>query len=116
MSLSRIIAIARRSTIRTSDRSLSRAMVIPLAALLVMACQPEPGERDWARPGAADLDAPRLPGERAEPRVAAEIARNLPHVPDPVIEPGDPTETIADLDNAAFRDRTIAFVREVAAG
>lgn len=87
-------------------------MATRLAALLVMACQPEPGERDWA----ADLDAPRLPVEQAEPRVTAEIARNLPHVPDPVIEPGDPSETIADLDNAAFRDRTIAFVREVAAG
>jgi len=61
-----------------------------------MACQPDPGEE-------------------AEPdRFPADIARNLPDVLDPAIEPDGETDTIADLDNAEFRDRVIDFVREVA--
>jgi hypothetical protein len=49
-----------------------------------------------------------------EDRFAAAIAANLPSVPDPVIE--ESAAPGAELDNAAFRDRALAFVRHVVEG
>lgn len=59
-------------------------------------------------------------GQRALPpgddRFAAQIAANLPRVPDPVIQAPENGGAGAELDNGAFRDRAVAFVRRVAAG
>lgn len=59
-------------------------------------------------------------GQRALPpgddRFAAQIAANLPRVPDPVIQTPENGGAGAELDNGAFRDRAVAFVRRVAAG
>lgn len=85
---------------------------LAIAALMVMSCQPDQDGGDGARSGAAWPPA----GDAGPDPFAAAIAENLPGVPDPAIEPGAAGETLADLDNAAFRDRAVAFVREVAAG
>ncbi|WP_437328075.1 D-glucuronyl C5-epimerase family protein [Sorangium sp. So ce381] len=59
-------------------------------------------------------------GQRALPpgddRFAAQIAANLPRVPDPVIQAPENGGAGAELDNDSFRDRAVAFVRQVAAG
>jgi hypothetical protein len=98
-----------------------------IAALLVASCQHRHDEGDEGEPGAGAAKTAQsagsappasgasAAGSAAEP-FAAEIAKNLAGVPDPAIVPGDPSETMASLDNAAFRDRVVGFVREVSAG
>src|SRR5690606_2757046 len=76
-----------------------RAARLAIAALAIAACSSEQVPRDM--PIVAEVD---------------EEARSLGEVPDPAIEPGEPGVTLADLDNAEFRDRVVALVREVAAG
>lgn len=69
--------------------ALSPRPLIALAALALGACQPD------------------LPDD---------LPRSQPLLPDPVIVPDDATAALDDLDNAEFRRRLVAFVREVAAG
>jgi hypothetical protein len=108
-----------------------RSVTWLMAVLLVASCQYRRDKRDEGEPGASagtDTGAQAQPAGSAPPASGAsaagnapdpfdaEIAKNLAGVPDPAIVPGDPTETLASLDNAAFRDRVVGFVREVAAG
>jgi hypothetical protein len=97
-----------------------------LVGLLVAACQLRRGEHDEGESAAgkrAAAQAATGPTQGSGATAAnppdpfeAEIAKNLPGVPDPAIVPGAATETMASLDNAAFRDRVVGFVREVSAG
>jgi hypothetical protein len=100
---------------------------LAVTALLLAACQPRQGEQDKGKSEAtpADKSADKGADKAAEPDpFAAAIAKNLPSVPDPTIVAasgpasgaGSAAEIMASLDNAAFRDRAVAFVREVAAG
>lgn len=88
-------------------------------AFLLAACQPRQPERDEAR---SEGTPPAAPAARAgEPDPFADtIARNLASVPDPAVVPAAGAAQgeagLAGLDNAAFRDRAVGFVREVAAG
>ncbi|HWN70096.1 MAG TPA: hypothetical protein VNM90_20790, partial [Haliangium sp.] len=90
---------------------------LAITALLVAACQPRKDERDKARAeaGRAAAQSAQQPPAAPDPYAAA-IAKNLPGVPDPAIAPGSANETLASLDNAAFRDRVVEFARAVAAG
>jgi hypothetical protein len=99
---------------------------LAMTALLVVACQPRKGERDQpeattesAQPPAAALAAAARGARDDQPDpYAAEIAKNLASVSDPAIVPaadGAPHD-LAGLTNDAFRDRAVAFVREVSAG
>jgi hypothetical protein len=100
-----------------ANPAISRsALWLAMAALLLAACQPRKGERDEAQSESAQ-PPPADPATRAEEPFAAAIAKNLASVPDPAVLPaaGAPPD-LAGLDNAAFRDRAVAFVREVAAG
>ncbi|XXX79313.1 terpene cyclase [Sorangium sp. So ce134] len=79
------------------------------------------GKPDAAAPAppAAATGAPEVRKAAATPgddRFAAEIAANLPRVPDPAIQVPEGGAASAELDNGTFRDRTVAFVRQVAAG
>lgn len=100
-----------------------------LVALVVLigACQSR-NENDKARtkaedPGKAedsktarDMARTATPGEDPEmARRAANIAKYLATVPDPVIDVAG-SAAGASLDNNAFRDRVIAFIRQVVAG
>ena len=103
-----------------------------MTVLLLAACQSRQGEQDKAKSGATpagqsatgpsvDKGVGQGADKPAEPDpFAAAITKNLPSVPDPAIVPfsgpGSPAEALARLDNAAFRDRAVAFVREVTAG
>jgi hypothetical protein len=99
---------------------------LAITALLVAACQPRKGERDEARSEVTATDKGANQGAEKPPAAAeadpfaAAIAKNLASVPDPAVVPvsgpGSAGETMASLDNTAFRDRAVAFVREVAAG
>jgi hypothetical protein len=97
---------------------------LAVTALLVAACQPRQGEQDKGKSGATPAEKSADKGAdksaaAADPFADA-IAKNLPSVPDPAVVPasgaGSAAEIMASLDNAAFRDRAVAFVREVAAG
>lgn len=111
-----------------SARALSIATLAAVAAVssaLTIGCdsrkptdEPAAGKPDAAAPDAATgtpevRKAVALP---ADDRFAAQIAANLPRVPDPAIQVPESGGAGAELDNATFRDRTIAFVRQVAAG
>ena len=112
----------------------SVAGLLALAALPMMACQDRKpaGEAGVGAPDAApSASAPAAAGSQKrgaaarrgdaprDDRFDAKIAENLPRVPDPAIQlpemPGSPGVG-AGLDNATFRDRVIAFVRQVSAG
>ncbi|WP_237245165.1 hypothetical protein [Sorangium cellulosum] len=76
------------------------------------------GKPDAAAP-AASTGAPEVRKAAAiqgDDRFAAQIAANLPRVPDPAIQVPAGGGAGAELDNDTFRDRTVAFVRQVAAG
>jgi hypothetical protein len=100
-----------------------------MAVLLVASCQHRQDQGDEGGPGAGAGKAAKAQSAASAPPASgasaagsgpdpfeAEIAKNLAGVPDPAIVPGDPAETLASLDNAAFRDRVVGFVREVSAG
>jgi hypothetical protein len=104
--------------------SLVHVVASPVAALaLVLGCQSSKPSNE-AEGAKADATAPaEMKSARAAPsalappsdeRFAAGIAENLVRVRDPAIEV--PEGAGAGLDNAAFRDRVVAFVRRVAAG
>jgi hypothetical protein len=108
---------------------LRSATWLLIAVLLVASCQHRRGKPDEDEPGAgAGKDAQAQSAGSAPPASGAsaagsapdpfeaEIAKNLAGVSDPAIVPGDPAETMASLDNVAFRDRVVGFVREVSAG
>ncbi|WP_437280349.1 D-glucuronyl C5-epimerase family protein [Sorangium sp. So ce375] len=113
-----------------SARALSIATLAALAALssaLTSGCDGRKPSEDpaAAKPSAAPAATASAPADaegrmRAPPpgddRFAAQIAANLPRVPDPVIQAPEGGGAGAELDNGAFRDRAIAFVRQVAAG
>ncbi|WP_437735607.1 D-glucuronyl C5-epimerase family protein [Sorangium sp. So ce1335] len=68
---------------------------------------------------AASTGAPQARRAAAPPgddRFATQIAANLSRVPDPAIQLPEGGGAGAELDNATFRDRTMAFVRQVMAG
>lgn len=114
-----------------SARALSIATLAAFAALscvVTSGCDGRKSSEDPAagKPAAApSATASAAEGavvgrQRALPpgddRFAAQIAANLPRVPDPVIQAPENGGAGAELDNGAFRDRAIAFVRQVAAG
>src|SRR4051812_11994460 len=70
---------------------------------------PAAAESSKPKPAAADASATR-PGDD---RFAARIAENLARVPDPSILVPEGAGATAALDNAAFRDRALAFVQQV---
>ncbi|WP_437510909.1 D-glucuronyl C5-epimerase family protein [Sorangium sp. So ce1099] len=111
-----------------SARALTLATLAALAAVssaLTTGCDNrKPGEQAAAGKPAASAPAPTTSASAPEARkgaltpgddrFAAQIAANLSRVPDPAIQlPEGPS---AELDNGTFRDRTIAYVRQVAAG
>ncbi|WP_437678754.1 beta-L-arabinofuranosidase domain-containing protein [Sorangium sp. So ce131] len=114
-----------------SARALTLATLAALAAVsstLTIGCErPKPSEdaaasKPAASTAAAEAGKPEAPGGRkgaAPPddgRFAAQIAANLPRVPDPGIVLPEGGGAGAELDNGTFRDRVISFVRQVAAG
>ncbi|XYI00211.1 D-glucuronyl C5-epimerase family protein [Sorangium sp. So ce1128] len=111
-----------------SARALTLATLAALAAVpsaLTSGCDSrKPGEQAAAGKPAASAPAATTSASAPEARkgavtpgddrFAAQIAANLSRVPDPAIQL--PEGASAELDNGTFRDRTIAFVRQVAAG
>ncbi|KYG06781.1 terpene cyclase [Sorangium cellulosum] len=111
-----------------SSRALSVATLLAVAAVssaFAIGCdsrkpaeEAAAGKPDAAAPAAA-TGAPAVRKAAATPgddRFAAQIAANLPRVPDPAIQVREGGGAGAELDNDTFRDRTVAFVRQVAAG
>ncbi|AUX20762.1 prenyltransferase UbiA [Sorangium cellulosum] len=106
----------------------SLAMLAAITGALTTACERRaPGEapaaaQSSAAPSAAESANRKAPGvtkiaaPRGDDRFAAQIAANLPRVPDPAIQVPEGGGAGAALDNGVFRDRVIAFVRQVAAG
>lgn len=106
----------------------SLAMLAAIAGALTAACERRaPDEAPAAaQPSAAPSTAEsgnrkapevkKVAAARGNDRFAAQIAANLARVPDPAIEVSAGGDAGVELDNGVFRDRVIAFVRQVAAG
>lgn len=88
------------------------------AVVLAIACQGCKSD-EAAAPGKAAAPAtnPADPAAPAAPAaLPAELAAKLATVPDPRIRPPAQPVAVDSLDNAGFRDRVVAFVRQVVAG
>lgn len=103
------------------------AALTAAAALSLAACKSSKQVDDAGagQPAASPSAESKKPagGERgkrlpvpSDDRFDARIAEHLPRVPDPQIEIVDGAGAGAQLDNNAFRDRVVSFVRQVSAG
>ncbi len=99
---------------RATFPSLFLAAVV--LSTVCQGCKPdEAGAPD--KPAAAPSTSAAAPPTSAAPEVLpAAVAARLATVPDPRIRPAAQPVTGDGLDNAGFRDRVVAFVRQVAAG
>lgn len=104
-----------------SNRATIPSVLLAAAVVLSTACQGcksdeagAPGKATGA-PGASSTDPAATPAAAPE-ALPPELVAKLATIPDPRIVPAAQPVTVDALDNAGFRDRVVAFVRQVAAG
>lgn len=105
-----VVAMSNRATFPSV---LLAAVVFAIACQGCKSDEARAPDKTAAAPAASAADPAAGAGPEALP---AAIAARLATIPDPRIRPAAEPVTVDTIDNVGFRDRVVAFVRQVAAG